>query len=813
MAAVGRYRRYVPDTTSQGFLLGTGGCSSQVERYCQQGTQKAVAVKRVPKADIEALAGLFDNEVAALTAANAFGIIRVSTFVEEAFCENGDRCLVLKLVEGGNLYDHMSSLDSCTPVGKEEQVLVVAAQLLDTLFQLHVAKWCHLDVSPGNVMLQWHSDHPWDTLRLVDFGFAKQFEAGDLTDDFDVCIRDVKPDGATMPYASPEQLRSLKIQWGGADLYDELLIDGHASDMFSAGVVLYEALTGELPFRPRASRDQPSTAESTAADSSSADSSEQIEIALNAHEILADSAQEDAVIAAMDADEPVKHPLLDKIRDCSANPDAAADFFLQILHPYPSTRMSADAFNHPYVAETCAEMEAYCKDAPVTTPTPYSLSVLKEDVRADTQGYSHSVSGSMCLNGQAQQSEPQHVTGFAAFEARRSGLPLQRPTTLSAKQKTTQRATKLLNIFRRPGRSAEADQGSRGIAEPDTAGLLRTSASEVAKQGFRPSQAKCKSPSSLQHALSQGVSVSAVRVTEQSQAEQTPLGAGIMSVDDSESAGVQPAFKQEAQGQDQTAQTSNRDQTGAIWTESAPIQAPKPCPEAAQNLDQAVTLDPIQAPSLGTAWSPPHAGFHPASLSGLAVLPLRLKVSLQLSSQAKPVEPLSCFPLLWAGPIQASRQGPFRLLIRTQATSILRPSFGQTQNCTQASCGGAFRVYYSAASHSGSAQVKLWLPLTGYSCHSLSERRKDAVWDVLSEMPVAASSAAVCSAILGLSTLAAAGSPCSIVLGSKGARQPCWIIRGHSQCRAATAAFLPRTIAVFDKASVDQANSMSTAQC
>lgn len=112
--------------------------------------------------------------------------------------------------------------------------------------------------------------------------------AGDLTDDFDVCIRDVKPDGATMPYASPEQLRSLKIQWGGADLYDELLIDKHASDMFSA-VVLYEALTGELPFRPRASRDQPSTAESTAADSSSADSSEQIEIALNAHEIVMES--------------------------------------------------------------------------------------------------------------------------------------------------------------------------------------------------------------------------------------------------------------------------------------------------------------------------------------------------------------------------------------------------------------------------------------------------------------------------------------------------------------------------------------------
>ena len=50
----------------------------------------------MPKDDSEDLAGLFDNEVAALKAANAFGIRRVSTFLEEAFCENGDRCLVLK---------------------------------------------------------------------------------------------------------------------------------------------------------------------------------------------------------------------------------------------------------------------------------------------------------------------------------------------------------------------------------------------------------------------------------------------------------------------------------------------------------------------------------------------------------------------------------------------------------------------------------------------------------------------------------------------------------------------------------------------
>ncbi len=30
-------------------------------------------------------------------------------------------------------------------------------------------------------MLQWHSDHPWDMLRLVDFGFAKHYETGQFS--------------------------------------------------------------------------------------------------------------------------------------------------------------------------------------------------------------------------------------------------------------------------------------------------------------------------------------------------------------------------------------------------------------------------------------------------------------------------------------------------------------------------------------------------------------------------------------------------------------------------------------------------------
>ena len=65
--------------------------------------------------------------------------------------------------------------------------------------------------------------------------------------DIDTC--EVKPAGATPDYASPEQLRSLQIQYERRQ-HADLLINGASSDTFSAGVVLFEQLTGVLPFMP-----------------------------------------------------------------------------------------------------------------------------------------------------------------------------------------------------------------------------------------------------------------------------------------------------------------------------------------------------------------------------------------------------------------------------------------------------------------------------------------------------------------------------------------------------------------------------------
>ena len=83
----------------------------------------------------------------------------------------------------------------------------------------------HRDLKPSNILVK--ND---GTLRLLDFGIAKQFESLDF--EIDQTITGLRL--MTPAYASPEQIRGDRI--------------GISTDVYSLGVILFEVLTGMLPF-------------------------------------------------------------------------------------------------------------------------------------------------------------------------------------------------------------------------------------------------------------------------------------------------------------------------------------------------------------------------------------------------------------------------------------------------------------------------------------------------------------------------------------------------------------------------------------
>ncbi len=68
--------------------------------------------------------------------------------------------------------------------------------------------------------------------------------------------------------------------------------------------------------------------------------------------------QEDACELAVYESRPVKHPLIDRVRECSTTPDAAADFFRLLFQFKPEKRLVHDAACHAYLRATFDRLKA-----------------------------------------------------------------------------------------------------------------------------------------------------------------------------------------------------------------------------------------------------------------------------------------------------------------------------------------------------------------------------------------------------------------------------------------------------------------------
>ena len=163
-----------------------------------------------------------------LTEARAANEIRHPNVVEITdIGQQGDlHYIVMSFLEGETLGERLER----SPVMDEPSTIRIARQVASALGAAHEAGIVHRDLKPENIFLMNHPEFP-DYVKVLDFGIAKL-----VNPDPEAAGRTSLGTAVGTPkYMSPEQCR------GDASL-------DHHSDIYSLGVVLYEMLTGGLPF-------------------------------------------------------------------------------------------------------------------------------------------------------------------------------------------------------------------------------------------------------------------------------------------------------------------------------------------------------------------------------------------------------------------------------------------------------------------------------------------------------------------------------------------------------------------------------------
>ncbi len=196
-------------------LIGSGGMAQVWESTDEVlGRRVAVKVLHPHLSSDAALVARFRQEAVAAARLSHPGIVGVYDTCSDGVHE----AIVMELLDASTLRQHLDehgTLDAETSVR-------ITLRLLDALEAAHRAGLVHRDVKPSNILLCRDG-----RVMIADFGIAKAEDQTELTQEGTLV--------GTASYLAPEQLL------GGE-------VDARA-DLYALGIVLYECLTGRLPFR------------------------------------------------------------------------------------------------------------------------------------------------------------------------------------------------------------------------------------------------------------------------------------------------------------------------------------------------------------------------------------------------------------------------------------------------------------------------------------------------------------------------------------------------------------------------------------
>jgi len=205
-------------------LLGEGGMGSVYEgRHAVVGKRVAIKILHAEYAANEEVLKRFYREA---QAAAAIGHANIIDIIDVGATASNEPYLVMEYLEGEDL----ESMLSRTGPLKVEAACAILEPALLALGAAHAKGIVHRDLKPANIFLC-RAEDGRHSVKLIDFGISKFTGAAGGTK-----LTQTGSLLGTPSYMSPEQAR------GRVDV-------DHRTDIYSMGVILYQMLTGELPYQ------------------------------------------------------------------------------------------------------------------------------------------------------------------------------------------------------------------------------------------------------------------------------------------------------------------------------------------------------------------------------------------------------------------------------------------------------------------------------------------------------------------------------------------------------------------------------------